>query len=287
MVPPKSQPDPGDRAAGGAPPAEGRPLSDERVGTGVAGLDTMLGGGLFRGRPYLLTGPTGSGKTLFGLQFLLEGVKQGEKVLLVAVDEPPHEILDNVRSFRWDLSHIHTLEANPGLVAFRRLGDLQEIKALQDVQSMQDYEAKSKKTAAGEDVSLQSIYLKLRRQMEVIPFKRILVDSMTSVRHFALRSGTDVQTERVEIQSLLRFMSEKGATTLLTAQPRPSDILTPEAVLCRGEITLLRDWAGHSMERWVWVKRMRGSAHDSRMRPFKITRDGITVNVGDEAPPGP
>jgi len=284
--PPRPQPDSG----AGASPAQvdkgtGGLATDERVSTGISGLDSMLGGGLFRGRPYLLTGPTGSGKTLFGLEFLLEGVRIGEKVLLVAVDEPPYEILDNVRSFRWDLSHVHTLEANPGLVAFRRLGDLQEIKALQDVQSMQDYEAKSKKTSTGEDISLQSIYLKLRRQMDVIPFRRILIDSMTSIRHFALRSGVEIQTERVEIQSLLRFLSEKGTTTLITAQPRPADVLTPESVLCRGEIALTRDWAGHIMERWVWVKRMRGTAHDSRMRPFTITRDGITVNVGDDVTP--
>jgi KaiC/GvpD/RAD55 family RecA-like ATPase len=250
----------------------------------------MLGGGFLPGRPYLVSGPTGSGKTILGLQYLLEGVRKGEKVLIVAVDEPPYEILDNVRSFKWDLSHIHTLEANPGMAAFKRLGDVQEIKALQDVQSMQQYGERPAKASAGEDISLQSIYLKLRRQMEVIPFRRILIDSMTSIRHFALRSGTgvDVQTERVEIQSLLRFLSEKGATTIMTAQPRQPNVLTPESVLCRGEVALTREWVGHSMERKIGVPRMRGSAHDTRMRPFSITSEGIVVeDTAEDSAPTP
>ena len=59
--------------------AEGAP-NVARVGTGIPGLDRMLGGGLVAGRPYLITGGSGSGKTLLGLTFLLEGLRQGEEV---------------------------------------------------------------------------------------------------------------------------------------------------------------------------------------------------------------
>jgi KaiC/GvpD/RAD55 family RecA-like ATPase len=254
--------------------------SDLRASTGVAGLDVMLGGGLPPGRPYLLCGVAGSGKTLLGLQFLLEGVRVGEKVLLVAVDEPPPEILDNVRPFGWDLSKIHTLDATPGVQVFRRMGNLQEIKSMHDVKSMQEVGDKPNKAQASEDVTLQSIYLKLRRQLDVIPFKRVLIDSMTSVRHYALRAGNDLQIERVEIQSLLRFLSEKGVTTLLTAQPYAD--LTPEAVLCRGEIDLERGWAGHRTERWISVRRMRGSPHDTQRRAFHIGGEGLSVEGTQE-----
>ncbi len=259
--------------------------SEVRVGTGVAGLDVMLGGGLLPGRPYLLCGDSGSGRTLLGLQFLLEGVRVGEKVLLVAVDEPAPEILDNVRSFGWDLSKIHTLEANPGVAVFRRMGNLQEIKSMHDVKSMGEMGEKPGAAAPAEDVSLQSIYLKLKRQLDVIPFKRILIDSMTSIRHYALRAGDDIQTERLEIQSLLRFLSEREITTMLTA--RPYEVLTPEAVLCRGEIDLAREWAGHRIERWITVRRMRGTPHDSQRRPYTITSDGFIVQGTKEFVPEP
>src|SRR5271157_1863287 len=89
-------------------------VTDTRVPTGIPGLDRMLGGGLRPGRPYLVTGGTGSGKTLLGLTFLLEGIRRGEEVLLVAVDEPPSEIVENVNSLGWDLMAVKTLDANPG-----------------------------------------------------------------------------------------------------------------------------------------------------------------------------
>ncbi|MDE1838055.1 MAG: hypothetical protein KGJ23_15760 [Euryarchaeota archaeon] len=247
-----------------------------RVSTGVAGLDRMLHGGLLPGRPYLLTGPNGSGRTLFGLQFLMEGIRRGEPVLLVAVDEPPHEIMENVRTFGWDLSKIHTLDANPGQLAYRRLGSVQEIKSLQEVKSMQEL-GDRKPSAQADDITLQSIYLRLRRQLEVLPARRLVIDSMTSVRHFALRATGEQQTDRTEIQSLLRFLSEKEVTTMLTALPPPSGDLSPEQLLCRGEILLRREWSGPMMKRTIQILRMRGTAHDTEERPITIGGDGLRV----------
>ncbi|MEE9164439.1 MAG: RAD55 family ATPase, partial [Thermoplasmata archaeon] len=64
----------------------------QRVSTGIEGLDTMLHGGLVPGRSYVLTGPPGSGKSILGMHFLLEGIRNGESVILVSIDEPPNEI---------------------------------------------------------------------------------------------------------------------------------------------------------------------------------------------------
>ncbi len=251
-----------------------------RVSTGVPGLDRMLRNGLIPGRPYLVTGASGSGKTTLGLQFLLEGIRREEAVLLVAVDEPPYEIMENVNTFGWDLSRIHTLDANPGTAGFRRLGDVQEIKSLHDVKSMQDLSEKARRAQTSEEVSIQSIYLKLRKQMETVHFQRVVIDSMTSIRHFALRQGEDLQAERTEIQSLLRFLSEQGATTLVMAQPTEPDELTPEEILCRGSVVLTKEWTGHSTRRAIQVSRFRGSAHDADAHPFTIGPDGIRVEVG-------
>jgi circadian clock protein KaiC len=251
-----------------------------RAPTGIPGLDRMLHGGLPRGRPYLLTGPNGSGRTLLGLQFLIEGIRRGEPVLLVAVDEPPTEILENVRAFGWDLSKIHTLDANPGQMAYRRLGNVQEIKSLGEIRSMGDAGEAKKPQSSSEDITMQSIYLRLRRQMEVLPARRVVIDSMTSIRHFALRVTGDPQADRTEIQSLLRFLSEKEVTTLVTALPSPATELSPEQILCRGEIVLRRDWHGNSMRRTIQVSRLRGSDHDGDEHPVSIGPDGIKVEDG-------
>jgi KaiC/GvpD/RAD55 family RecA-like ATPase len=259
-------------AEGGAPFPE-----PDRVSTGTPGLDRMLGGGLIPGRPYLVTGGTGSGKTLLGLTFLLEGVRRREDVLLVAVDEPPGEIMENVRAFNWDLSSIATLDANPGQRAIKRMHDVQEIRALGDLRAMREYVDRRTTAAEADEISIQSIHLKLRQQMQLRPFRRVVVDSITSIRRFALKESEDPQAERTEIQSLLRFLSERETTTLITATPHSLASPTPEEILTRGEIVLSRKWIGDRSLRQVKILRMRGSAHDYERRPFTITPQGIVV----------
>jgi KaiC/GvpD/RAD55 family RecA-like ATPase len=237
----------------------------------------MLGGGLLPGRPYLVTGGTGSGKTILAMSFLMDGLIRGEEVLLVAVDEPPGEILENLRSFGWDLSAVRTLDANPGTRAIKRLADVQEIKALGDVKSMRDLSTESRKAAESDDISIQSIHLKLRNQMVRGRFTRVVVDSITSIRRFALKQTNDPQAERSEIQSLLRFLSEQEVTTLITATPGNPGILSAEEILTRGEILLTRKWVGDRSVRQVKIIRMRGSAHDPERRPFTITPAGFIV----------
>jgi KaiC/GvpD/RAD55 family RecA-like ATPase len=252
-------------------------IMDNRVPTGIPGLDRMLGGGLISGRPYLVTGGTGSGKSLLGLTFLLEGVRRGEEVLLVAVDEPPGEIVENVRSLRWDLSSIKTLDANPGTRGIKRNMAVQEIRAMNDLKSMRDVSAEAKRAGDVEDIAIQSIQLKLRQQMADVPFKRVLVDSITSIRRFAVKASVDPQAERTEIQSLLRFLSEAGVTTLITATPSNPGTLNAEEVLTRGEILLTRKWVGDRSIRQIKIVRMRGCAHDPERRPFVITSHGILL----------
>ena len=248
-----------------------------RVATGIPGLDRMLGGGLMSGRPYLVTGSTGSGKTLLGLNFLLEGLRRGEEVLLVAVDEPPGEIMENVRSFGWDLSAVKTLEANPGTHAIKRNMAVQEIRSMTDLKSLRDLSTEARRASDVEEISIQSIQLKLRQQMAGKPFTRVLVDSITSIRRFAIKSSVDPQAERTEIQSLLRFLSEQGATALITATPSNPAVLNPEEILTRGEILLTRKWIGDRSVRQIKIVRMRGAAHDPERRPFAITPQGIVL----------
>jgi circadian clock protein KaiC len=254
-------------------------VAEGRVSTGVPGVDRMLGGGLIPGRPYMVTGETGSGKTLLGLRFLIEGIQNGEDVLMVAVDEPPTEILENVRSFGWDLSAIHTLDANPGTHGLKRLADVQEIRSLGNLKSMGTLGAEGRRApdAGADEISIQSVYLKLRQQMSGIAYSRLVVDSLTSLRKFALKASSDPQAERTEIQSLFRFLSERKVTALLTSAPQSPRVMTPEIMLSRGEILLTRKWIGDKSVRQVKVIRFRGSAHDLERRPFTITLAGIQV----------
>lgn len=82
------------------PPAYG--VADDRVVTGIAGLDRMLGGGLVRGRSTFMLGPTGCGKTTLALQFVLEGVRRGEKGMYVSFEENPSQLDAQIRALGVD-----------------------------------------------------------------------------------------------------------------------------------------------------------------------------------------
>ncbi|HWH76138.1 MAG TPA: ATPase domain-containing protein [Candidatus Binatus sp.] len=86
-------------------------IQTERVPTGIVGLDPMLEGGFPKSRSILVTGDPGTGKSIFALQFLYEGLKRGEKVIFVTADESPMDIIEQAASMDWDLEpHIERKE---------------------------------------------------------------------------------------------------------------------------------------------------------------------------------
>ncbi len=75
----------------------------KKIPTGIPGFDEILNGGLEKGWSYLIKGGPGSGKTIFGLQFLIEGVKRGEKVVYISFDETKEEVKRQAKNFGWDI----------------------------------------------------------------------------------------------------------------------------------------------------------------------------------------
>lgn len=75
----------------------------EKLNSGIEGLDQLLYGGFPKGRAYLLSGEPGTGKTLFSLQFLIAGLKKGEKGIFISIDETPQHILQDALAVGWDL----------------------------------------------------------------------------------------------------------------------------------------------------------------------------------------
>src|SRR5947199_388233 len=113
-------------------------LSMDRVKTGVVGLDTMLNGGLLPARPYVVSGPTGSGKTILALHFLLEGLRQQDACLLVTLDEPPIEVKANMATFGWNLDRLKILDATPDIRAHKRQRSVIDVGTSLDVRDMED-----------------------------------------------------------------------------------------------------------------------------------------------------
>src|SRR6478735_32460 len=90
-----------------------QPSTANRIRTGIDGLDNILGGGLPIHRLYLVEGNPGSGKTTLALQFLLEGVRQGEKCLYVTLSETREELEAGAQSHGWSLDSIDVVELIP------------------------------------------------------------------------------------------------------------------------------------------------------------------------------
>lgn len=105
--------------------ATNRPGSETRVTSGVPELDELIGGGLPRHRAVLVCGDIGTGKTTFGLQFLMAGAPQGEAGVMVSVDEKPQHLVEDARRFGWDVAaavaarRLIMLDASPFFMALR------------------------------------------------------------------------------------------------------------------------------------------------------------------------
>src|SRR5882724_4269349 len=88
-------------------------MSPSRSKTGIVGLDDILNGGLIPNRLYLIGGDPGAGKTTLALQYLIEGVKQGEKCLYVTLSETEEELVASAASHGWSLDGIEVVELIP------------------------------------------------------------------------------------------------------------------------------------------------------------------------------
>ncbi len=237
----------------------------------------MLRGGLVPGRPYVVSGTTGSGKTTFAVQFLQQGVRQGERALLVSIDEPPSEIRENVRAFGWDVGKIRILDAHPSARAYSRKVSLVEVAAQSAVGSLREAQHDVRTEAlkqASPDISIQSLQLMMKREMEETRYGRVAIDSLTSLKRLADKS----EDLRRSIMSLMRFLVESEATCLIITEPPPATELEPEVFISRGEIRLHKRILASRIERFVTVEKLRGSSHDTMPRPMVITEKGISVN---------
>lgn len=249
-----------------------------RMSTGVEGIDTMLSGGLIPGRPYAVAGQHGTGKTTFCIQFLQQGVRQGERALFVSIDEPPSELRENVRFLGWDVGKIRILDVHPAAKAYSRRVSLVEVAAQRAVGSLREARNDAKTESMkrmSPDLTPQSLQMMLKQELQEVKYSRLVIDSLTSLK------GLSGEEEDIDtgILSLLRFLSEANVTSLLVTHFGDPASLEPEMFLSRGIIRFHKVMVSSKMERCVWVEKFRGSEHDTQPRPMSITKSGITVDT--------
>ncbi len=248
----------------------------EKVKTGTPGIDNMLEGGLIPGRPYIVSGTAGTGKTAVAMRFLIEGVTAGEQVLYVAIDEPPNEVKANMESFGWDISAVHVFDATSDILSYDKT-PVRDVSTERKVTTFKMLPAAIRRTSekGPADISVNTIQEILKQEMKVTKYSRIVVDSVTSLRRFYIRTSE----EYLALQSFFRLLSDLGTTTILTVQ-LPEQIRTaPESQMARGELRLHKWFDPKGLVRAINIEKFRGSCHDHSVRPLKLSDEGITVKV--------
>ncbi|MCU1430170.1 MAG: kaiC [Actinomycetia bacterium] len=222
--------------------------------TGISGLDEVTGGGLPRGRPTLLCGPAGCGKTLLAMEFLIRGITQfNEPGVFVAFEESVEDLTANVASLGFDLPQ---LEAD-GRLAIDHInvvrGEMEE---------------------AG-DWDLDGLFLRLGAAIDSVGAKRIVIDTIETL--FGAFSNTDVL--RSELHRLFGWLKERGITAVITGE-RGDGTLTRHGIeeyVSDCVIVLDHRVTEQASTRRLRILKYRGSFHGTNEYPFLIGEAGISV----------
>ena len=222
--------------------------------TGIKGFDEITEGGLPKNRITLVSGGAGSGKTLLGLDFLVNGVlKYKERGVFMSFEETENELYQDVDSLNLDLH---------GLVLKK---EIQIEHVLLERSEIQD---------SGE-FNLEGIFIRLELAIDSIDAKRVVLDSIESL--FA--GITDTGVLRLEIKRLFRWLKQKGVTAVITGE-QGQDSFTRHGLeeFISDCIILLDNRVRQQVStRRIRVIKYRGSNHGTNEYPFVIDKDGLSV----------
>jgi KaiC/GvpD/RAD55 family RecA-like ATPase len=251
-------------------------VSQPRVSTGSGPLDQMLSGGLVPLRPYLIVGPSGTGKTTLALQFLCEGVRHGEQCLVVTLEEPPNEIRANHRSLAPGLDEVFVFDAIPDVMRYER-APFKDISSVRQSVRFKDvpFDIRRSPELSSIEVTFTALEQTLKMEMARRKYTRMVIDSLTALQYFCMK-GFD---ETLGAQTFLRFLSDLHVTTLLTVEAPLEDVESPERLLARGEVRLFRWELDGRTVRAIGVEKFRGSPHDNTLHPYRIAPHGLDINL--------
>jgi KaiC/GvpD/RAD55 family RecA-like ATPase len=241
------------------------PANQRRVSSGVDGLNQLIEGGFLEKSVNVISGTPGTGKTILGLQYLIDGAMKGERGIYIALEESIEDISTHVEKFGWD---IVTLAKNDA-IRFHQF----KITPIEFV-PFQDVKTTMKQYKHAEPPSIIDIYYSVKDEIEKGGFKRAVVDSISLLKY----SEEEAKSARAELASLFRFFKNSGLTSVFITERRtPEDIFAFEDFLADCVIILGDYPAKEERKRGITVLKMRGSSCDRTTRPYFISDKGIVV----------
>ena len=229
-------------------------LSLAKSPTGIRGFDEVTGGGLPLGRPTLLCGGPGCGKTVLATEFLVRGAMQyNEPGVFMGFEETTEELIKNVTSLGFDLDE---------LVAKKKLALDYVFVERSEIEETGEYD-------------LEGLFVRLNHAIDSIGAKRVVLDTIE-----ALFAGlSNVAVLRAELRRLFRWLKEKGVTAIVTGE-RGDGTLTRnglEEYVSDCVITLDHRVTEHVATRRLRIVKYRGSFHGTNEYPFLIEEHGVSV----------
>ncbi|HEY7089517.1 MAG TPA: circadian clock protein KaiC [Tepidisphaeraceae bacterium] len=222
--------------------------------TGISGLDEVTGGGLPRGRPTLVCGSAGCGKSLLAMEFLVRGATEfDEPGVLMSFEESARDVTQNVASLGFDLDQL--IEAKKLIIDHVRV-DRSEIEE------------------TGE-YDLEALFIRLGYAIDSIGAKRVVLDTIESL--FSGLSNDAIL--RSELRRLFEWLKEKGVTAVITGEQGEKTLTRQglEEYVSDCVIFLDHRIVDQVSTRRLRVVKYRGSVHGTNEYPFLIDESGITV----------
>jgi KaiC/GvpD/RAD55 family RecA-like ATPase len=233
-----------------------------KIQTGISGLDDLINGGIPEGSTTLLSGRSGSGKTIFGIQYLYHGASQmDEPGILVTLESRPNDLRSIASQFGWDLTD---LESAGKLVIL-------------DAASSKAGLPTSEKFALKRGFDMETLAETIYSAIEETKAKRLVLDGISGL---TLRFNEPAEVRR-ELYRISALLNELQVTSIFIGEvdnPYTQSREGVEQYIAQGLITLnLRENDG-GLERDLLIWKMRMTSHSMKRHPYVIGKDGIKVS---------
>jgi circadian clock protein KaiC len=222
--------------------------------TGISGLDEITLGGLPRGRPTLVCGAAGCGKTLFAMEFLLRGAEQhGETGVFMAFEETEQDLAQNVRSLGFDLDR---------MIADNKIAVDHVHVERTEIEETGEYD-------------LEGLFVRLGLAIDSVGAKRVVLDTLESL----FGGFTNQALLRSELRRLFRWLKDKGVTAVITGERGDGQLTRQGLEEYVSDCVILLDHRVHDQvsTRRLRIVKYRGSTHGTNEYPFLIDENGIHV----------
>ena len=232
---------------------------DERLATGVEGFDGLVQGGFPAGTVNLVTGPAGSGKSLFALHFCYTGARAAEPAMYVVLEETKASLQRVMRTFGMGLEELE----RSGRFLMIDLGELRV------------------SGTDGSPIGFRELQEFLASALKAARVKRLVIDSVSAI---ALHYPSPGEF-RERLFAFSRFLREREVTSLLIAESQDERGLTSHGVeqfIADSVVHLGLEEVKGELRRTLTVRKMRFTKHDATKHPMRITSTGLVVAADEK-----